>query len=87
MIILPHGALVLEESRKTPLALREDANATYSESGLPKCNARHRRKHVRAQGVRLPSAFITGLLVCPKTPELTCIFSGAPIKNRPWKRV
>src|SRR5262249_483478 len=44
MIILPHGALVLEESRKTPLALREDANATYSESGLPKCNARHRRK-------------------------------------------
>jgi hypothetical protein len=50
MIILPHGALVLEESRKTPLALREDAIATYSESGLPKCNARHRRK--RRAGTR-----------------------------------
>jgi hypothetical protein len=41
-------------------ALREDANATHSESGLPKCNARHRPNDVRAQGVRLPSAFITG---------------------------
>src|SRR4029450_4125702 len=49
MIILRTGALVLEESRKTR-ALREDANATYSESGLPKCNARHRRK--RRAGTR-----------------------------------
>src|SRR5262245_7277837 len=52
MIILRTGALVLEESRKTPL--REDANATYSESGLPKCNARHRRR--RRAGTRCSSS-------------------------------
>ena len=53
-------------SRKTRLAVREDANATYSESGLLlkavflSAMLAIAGDDVRAQGVRLPSAFITG---------------------------
>src|SRR5262249_43049665 len=69
MIILPHGALVLEEAARhgSPygrMPMRRILKAVFLNAMLAIAG-----NDVRAQGVSLPSAFITGQAVCPKTPE------------------